>query len=62
MGCSVCLFHVRQCSIAALAKSQEALAKARETKKAQKAQVDTFMEKLAQSGKTIEKLIAELAK
>ena len=37
-------------------------AKAREAKKAQKAQMEALMEKLAQSGKTIEELMAELEK
>lgn len=41
---------------------REALAKAREAKKAQKAQMEVLMEKLAQSGKTIEELMAELDK
>ena len=39
---------------------REALAKAREAKKAQKAQMEALMEKLAQSGKTIEELMVEL--
>lgn len=39
---------------------REALAKAREIKKAQKAQMDALMEKLAQNGKTIEDLLAEM--
>lgn len=39
---------------------REALAKAREAKKTQKAQMEALMEKLAQSGKTIEELMAEL--
>lgn len=41
---------------------REALAKAREAKKAQKAQMEAFLEKLAQSGKTIDDLMAELNK
>ena len=41
---------------------REALAKAREAKKVQKAQMEALMEKLAQSGKTIEELMAELDK
>ena len=41
---------------------REALAKAREAKKAQKAQMEALMEKLAQSGRTIEELMAELDK
>lgn len=41
---------------------REALAKAREAKKAQKAQMEALMEKLARSGKTIEELMAELDK
>ena len=41
---------------------REALAKAREAKKAQKAQMEALMEKLVQSGKTIEELMAELEK
>ena len=41
---------------------REALAKAREAKKVQKARMEALMEKLAQSGKTIEELMAELDK
>ena len=41
---------------------REALAKAREAKKARKAQMEALLEKLAQSGKTIEELMAELEK
>ena len=41
---------------------REALAKAREAKKAQKAQMEALMEKLAQSGKTIDELMEELNK
>ena len=41
---------------------RETLAKAREAKKARKAQMEALMEKLAQSGKTIEELMAELEK
>ena len=39
---------------------REALAKAREAKKTKKAQMEALMEKLAQSGKSIEELMAEL--
>lgn len=41
---------------------REALAKAREAKKAQKAQMEALVAKLAQSGKTIDELLAELDK
>ena len=41
---------------------RETLAKAREAKKARKAQMEALLEKLAQSGKTIEELMAELEK
>ena len=44
------------------ARRQEAAAKAREARKAKKAQMEALMEKLAQSGKTIEELMAELEK
>ena len=44
------------------AQRRETLAKAREAKKARKAQMEALMEKLAQSGKTIEELMAELEK
>lgn len=39
---------------------REALTKAREAKKTKKAQMEALMEKLAQSGKSIEELMAEL--